>query len=696
VSRKPSVYAQLIADYDKATEKWRGTFKKILKRYRAEGDVLHIADKSKFPMLWSNVETLSTATFARVPQPDVRRRHDDTDEVGRVAALLLERILDYEVADSPDYASALALAIKDRFLGGRGTVWVRYEPRFKENAISISGPGYSDDVQEAGEKKRTRKGKEASQSVLELDYECSPVDYVNWDDFGHSVARTWEEVEVVWRKVYLGRSKLVERFGDIGNTVPLTDPRQKSDDAYRIDAVQGKRACVWEIWDKTTKEAVWLAGEGKNIELDRLPDPFHLEDFFPCPRPLYGTLTSDTLVPVPDYIQYQDKALDLDVLSDRISGLIHSLQVKGVYDASQPELSGLLTQGTSGDLIPVKNWARLAEQGGVSGALSMLDIRMIIEALASAYTAFEQVKDQIYEITGISDIRRGRSDPNETLGAQQLKAGFSGLREKRYQDDIASFATDVIRLKAQFICGQYNPRTILDISAARQLTAADQQLVPQALELLLGARMMYPDADPKNPLRDFRVEIAADSMIYRDEQQEKSDRVELLTAMSQYLTTIGPLIQAVPQSAPLLLELMKFAVSSFRGARQIQGTIDGALQEIQQGISQGGAMQKPNPQMLEQMRQQVNAEVQQQHAGKSAQLARQEADLGSREAALQTAIKLATLEKQVQQGALAADAQISATKLQALKTEVGRLVQQLDQKLTELQSTNSTDTQQQD
>jgi len=37
---------------------------------------------------------------------------------------------------------------------------------------------------------------------------------VHWKDFGHSVARTWEEVTLVWRKVYMSEKAVTERFGE--------------------------------------------------------------------------------------------------------------------------------------------------------------------------------------------------------------------------------------------------------------------------------------------------------------------------------------------------------------------------------------------------------------------------------------------------------------------------------------------------
>ena len=50
--------------------------------------------------------------------------------------------------------------------------------------------------------------------------------------------------------------------------------------------------------------------------IDERDDPLGVEGFFPCPKPLYATTTSDTLVPVPDFVLYQDQAMELDILSD--------------------------------------------------------------------------------------------------------------------------------------------------------------------------------------------------------------------------------------------------------------------------------------------------------------------------------------------------------------------------------------------
>src|SRR5207248_1668145 len=161
-------------------------------------------------------------------------------------------------------------------------------------------------------------------------------------DFGHSVARVWEEVGQAWRWVYLGEEALKKRFPDTWKKVPLTDavPKLNGNKANG----DNDKAKICELWDKETGKVVWLSKECQDF-LDEHNDPLALECFFPCPKPLYATTTTDSLVPVPDFVLYQDQAADLDILADRIDGLIKALRVRGIYDASQPALQRLLTEG---------------------------------------------------------------------------------------------------------------------------------------------------------------------------------------------------------------------------------------------------------------------------------------------------------------------------------------------------------------
>lgn len=581
-----------IKSYEREFKTWEQRVEKILKRYKDERsqEVLDNAPKS-FNILWSNVQTLVHATFARVPQPDVSRRFKDQDSVGRVAAMILERALDYEVQHYPDYRDTLYQSVLDRFLGGRGSAWARYEPHIKAQSLQTPPDGLeiTEDVDEPNE---------------ELDYECAPVDYVHWRDFGHTVARTWEEVTAVWRKVYMTRDAMVARFGDkIGNAIPL---EAQPDDLARTDMQNPelhnqKRGVVYEIWDKTKEEALWI-GKGYRDVCDKREKPLDLEGFFPCPPPLYATLTNESLIPTPDFTLYQDQAQELDILADRIDGLIKSLQVKGVYDASLGvEIARIFTDATNTDLRPVKNWAAFAEKNGLRGSVDLFDLKPIADALEAAYAAMAQVRSQVYEVTGISDIVRGASEgPAKTATEQSIKGQYASLRLKGYQNQVALFATHLLRLKAQIVC-TFDPQTLAKMAAVDQMRPEDQQFVQPALELLKD-----------KPLRNFRVDIAADTLIQIDEQEEKQNRVEFLTAIGSYVAKVSEAAGAAPQVIPLFMQLLKFGVTGFKVGKQVEGEIDAAIDQLSQAAAQA-PQQRPDPAMMKVQAEQASEQARLQH-----------------------------------------------------------------------------------
>lgn len=594
-----------IAAYEREFKKWQSRTDKIIKKYRGE-DRPATTGTAKFNILWSNVQTLTPATFARIPKADVSRRFHDNDSVGRVSSLLLERSLEFEMEQYTDFADTMKAAVLDRFLGGRGTAWARYEPHIKAAKLNepTDGEQVTDVIDEPQE---------------ELDYECAPVDYVHWRDFGHTVARTWDEVTAIWRRVYMTRQALVERFGEeIGNEIPLdASPDELKRGEMSGNADESSRAIVYEIWDKETKRAIWIS-KARPDPLDEKDDPLGLQDFWPCPKPLYASMTNESLVPVPDFVLYQDQARELDVLAERIEGLIQMLQVKGVYDDSTAALARIFTEGTNGTLIPVKNWSAFAEKNGLAGSVDLVELKPIYEALIACYEAVDKVMNQVYDLTGISDIIRGQSEASETATAQQIKGQYASLRLKAMQSEVARFASQLIQLKGQIICAKFDPQTILIESAASQLPPEDQQLIPQAMQLLIGPRAMDPSADPgPNPMRIFRIEVNSDSMVQIDEQEEKENRLEFIKVNGQFMQQALPLAQASPQITPLIVTLWKFGVQAFKVGKTIEGEFDSMIDKLVQVASQPQPP-KPNPEMA---RVQADSQIQQMRMQSDAQTA---------------------------------------------------------------------------
>jgi len=608
-----------IMSYERSFKLWEARVDKILKRYKDDSRN-KTNPNARFNILWSNVQTITPAVFARLPRPDVSRRFRDNDPIGRVASMLLERALEFEIEHYGDYKSAMVNCVTDRLLGGRGTAWVRYEPHFmakaeKEpedgwelsetiDAKQAHDPSYVNGQGDVGKPLEgampEEEDNEPGEVEEEIEYECCPVDYVHWRDFGHTVARTWEEVTAVWRKVYLNRTALVERFGEeLGKQIPLDTKPEQVGKSYTKNDDQAYQAQIYEIWDKETGKVLWISKSMGKI-LDERDDPLELENFWPCPKPLYATLTTDSLEPIPDFTIYQDQARELDDLCDRIDGLIGALKVRGVYDASTSELQRLFSEGNESNvLIPVNNWMAFAEKQGMKGAIDLVDIAPFAAALQQCYQAMEQVKNQIYELMGIADIQRGQTDPSETLGAQVIKSNNAAGRLKTMQHAVVDFATSLLAIKSQIICQHFTEDTIIKIAGGMQMDDNDKALIPQALALL------------KNEVsKNFRIEVTSDSMIFQDEMQEKQDRMEFLSAIGGFMEKAIPASQASPELTPLLMEMLKFAVTGFKAGKSLEGLIDETADRYRLEAKKAEGQQKPPPLQvqIEQMKMQAKSQ----------------------------------------------------------------------------------------
>jgi hypothetical protein len=254
-------------------------------------------------------------------------------------------------------------------------------------------------------------------------------------------------------------------------------------------------------------------------------------------------------------------------------------------------------------MIPVKNWAAFAEKQGMRGAIDLVDITPFATALQNAYQAMEQVKGQIYEIMGIADIQRGQTDPNETLGAQIIKSNNAAGRLKTMQHNVVDFATSLLRIKAQIICNHFTDDTIYKISGAAQLSQQDQQLIPQALELLRN-----------EAAANFRIEVTSDSMIFQDEEAEKQNRMAFLQAIGGFMQTALPAAANQPELAPMLMEMLKFSVTAFRAGKQLEGIIDETADQIRETAEKNKGQPKPPPVEIQKLQMQMQGEQQKMQA----------------------------------------------------------------------------------
>ena len=622
----------------KIFDKWEKRGLKVVKRYRDERDAIEMP-RMKFNILWSNIQVLFPALYGRQAKPEVSRRYMDQDPVGRLASTMLERVMEYETMQFGDFDAAMSGAVQDRLLPGRGTAWIRYEPVIVNDRPEVEGEMEQDEAQVYNT---------IEDPTERIDAAHSPIDYVYWSDFLHSPARTWDEVWWVARAVYMTKEEGVERFGDVFNNVSLTSSNTDMDGKNPLTAkmTYDKKAMVYEIWNKRTAKVCWIA-KGYPQALDERDDPLELEEFFPCPKPLMATTTTGTMIPVPDYCEYEDQAQELDNLTQRIYLLTKACKAVGVFNAEFKELARMFSEGVDNKLFPVTGWAAMSEKGGLKGAIDMMDTSQIIVTLRELYAAREQVKQSIYEIMGISDILRGSSKAQETLGAQQLKANFGSLRLKSSQGDVARFATDIFKLKAQVICKFYPPELIVQMSGVMNTPdGQDPQRLQAALEMLSNST-----------IRDFHIAVEADSLAQIDEQAEKQGAQEAIQAIGLFLREAIPMITQAPETLPMASEMLLFLVRRFRAGRGLESAVERAMKALQDKADAATQQQPgPPPEMLQMQAEQQAEQMRMQAQAQSEQMKMQaQAQIEQGKAQLEMQMHQAKVEAEMQLAQMKAD-----------------------------------------
>lgn len=470
-----SYWKEQVDMYDQAASRYIKRGNIILKRFRDDRSKTEEDSQRRMNILWAYVKILMPALYGKCPIPNIDRKFLDRDPVGRLSAKILERASRNEIKQN-NLHSALKKAVLDYLLVGRGVIWVRYEPEIEESSSIPGGDrsGLEDELDKIiGRDKNTPEEEQLEDTGSQLIAEKAPVDYIDFKDiyFFPAKARVWEEVKAVGKKVYISKKEAIERFGkEIGKAmVPHTQPmtartdRPQYSDVAVFHDLNERSIEVFEIWNKSDRRVYWHS-TGYDFLCDVREDPLQLKNFFPTPEPISATLTNDTFFPVPDFWEWQDQAIQIDELTQRIALLTQACKVAGTYDSSVPQLKRILEEGTENSLIPVDAWAVHADKGGVKGAMSFLPIEEIQAVLATLREVRAEIKQDLDEVTGVNDVLRGTTDSRETLGGIRLKNNNTGTRLSDRQDEIARFARDTIAIIAEIISKHFSDDALLESS----------------------------------------------------------------------------------------------------------------------------------------------------------------------------------------------------------------------------------------
>lgn len=575
---------------NKKAKKFHKDGSKIVDRFLGKTDVLTEQNDTRLNLFHSNTKTLMSMLYGQIPTIDVSRRYADSeDDVGRVAAAMLDRLINSDVQENGAETSVvLRSVLEDRLLAGLGCARVRYD--------------YTSTKDENGMETTTA--------------EYCPLEYYYWKDVLYGWGRSFITLPWIAYRTYLSKKEMTERFGkaaakDQNINYTNQDVVKDGGDASTTPDQQNptKKAMIWEIWDKDTKRVIWMNPKMDEV-LDVQDDPLQLKGFFPSPPFFLANPTTTDYVATADFKLSQDLYNEIDILQTRIDKITEAVKVVGVYDQSADGVQKMMKTNTDNQLIPIERWAMFAEKGGLGNQIEWMPIEEIANTLSKLIEVRDDNIGLLQQVSGMADVMRGSlNNQYEGVGQTSDKVKFGSSRVQALQDAFAQFATDLMQLKADVMLKHYDDKTLVRMSNMQN--TADKELITQALQLLRS-----PDAG-------WRVTIRPESVAMVDFAQLQSERTSFLNGMATFLQASTPMMEKEPATAPFLLQMLQWGMAGFKGSSEIEGVMDRAIQATTDAAAKKAAEPKePSPEEIK-----LKGEIEKIQTKAQADMAIRDADL---------------------------------------------------------------------
>ena len=446
---------------------------------------------------------------------------------------------------------------------------------------------------------------------------------------------------------------------------------------------------MWEIWDKDSAKVIFLAEGKKDAPIRVEDDPLQLTGFFPMPRPLYGIETSDNLTPIVPYDMYRAQAEELELISERIMALTSALKARGAYDGRLTEI-GRLATADDNDLVAIENAIGYADKGGIEKAIFWFPIDVVSAVLEKLYVQRDQIKQTIYEITGIADILRGATDPNETLGAQKLKSEWGSLRVQRKQMEVQRYARDLFRLKAELVATKFDWQTISMMTGLKYPSEQEKQAAQQQMQMAAQKAQATGQQPPQPPkelvdmlakpsleqvdkvlrndtMRGFRIDVESDSTIRADMTRNQQTMTQFLTGTAEFMQAIGPAVMQGFFPADIAVEVFTAFARNFRLGKQAEDALDRLADKAKKSADQPA---KPDPKAEAEK---MKAEAVQQKAKMDAEAQQQKMHMDQQKAQLDLQATQQKHEMELQK--MMAEVMMQREEMQIMREKMGMEMQ---------------------
>ena len=538
-----------------AEKKWNSyhdLIKEIREYYKNE------KKKNKQNIFWSSIETLKPFIYFKPPVPYVERKSKVDNPVEDAACKILEKALLHNL-DGQDFDGVIKYARNDYLLSGLGLTFEKYVPEFKTVMQPVADVDGVITLAEA----EVLENAEVKTTYIDPGKLLTDCNHV----------AVWEDCEWVAQIIDMTKREAIEQFGE-----EIAD--KICERGFSREEELDRATKVYRIWDKKDKRILYLATEVKDQFLRVDEDVLKIEGFYPFPKPVFATLANDGLIPVPDYSEIKCQLDELDGVNARMKLTMQALKVTGCYDGSFPELANMLEKDVT--LIQVSDFAKLREKGGLDGFVGFMPIGQYIDALAALAERRAQLIQAIYEITGVSDIMRGNSDPNETATAVTKKTNFGTLRNQDRQNDFQRYLTDVLKIKAEILCEMLTPELLAQFAEPN----TPPEVVMAAIQLL-----------KTDKIRNLTLGIETDTSFMQEEQGDKV--LNAVKVIQEMITAAFQVVSAQPALLPLYKQMIDSVVVTLPNTRQFSTAIDEVFARIEAELAQPTPEeQQPNPEVI--------------------------------------------------------------------------------------------------
>jgi hypothetical protein len=525
---------------EKREEDWCKAAEGAEKAFLCDETSEMMGDVPEFNILHSNIETIVPAIYNSGGKPDIRPRFNNADPAAKEAADLWERAILANIDDSRMDMEVEACA-QDAFLAGRGVVRVKFDADVTQQPVMdpTTGQPVMQDIV-------------ANERVL---YEV-----VSWRDYRQGPAKRWQDVPWVAYRHTITQEAMAD-LEDADLAAVQADPDRPATDS-KGDVT------LWEIWCKDSGKVYLIEEDGKVLAMK--PDPLGLPGFFPQGQPVQPITGTGRTTPVCPYAVYKTLAQELDSITTRIRHIVAGLKVRGGFIGNAESIQ-VLADADDNTLTPLPDMENIVAAGGLDKAIMWWPVETAQKVLQGLYVQREQVKQAIYEVTGISDIIRGQGAASETATAQEIKTQWGSLRIKKLQRMMERQVRELFVITVEIMARRFQPQTLAKM--------AGMQLTPEVSQFL------------QKPFDHYRIDVESDSTVRADMTQNRREMAEFLQGTAQYFNTMAPIIQSAPAAAGEAAEIYAAFARQFSLGKQAEDALDRMVNLAKESSKQP----KPNP-----------------------------------------------------------------------------------------------------